>query len=183
MIAAARVAGPRLPAAARRLRRRAHRRGVSLLASLIVVGVLVILVSVAVSFTGRERQSAAQHLRREALTGCVQSARNLVVSQLRGGAAGSSMALENVRGESTTGEYHVRTGHLDDDTPGGGPGVSVCASDADSQAWGSMDLTNTVVDPNAPRPGSGRCYAVVASCEDRQTRGRREVEFQLRIAF
>lgn len=163
--------------------RHPRRRGVSLLASLIVVGVLVILVAAAVSFTGQERQSAAQHVRREALTGCVQAARNLVVSQLRGGALGAGLDLSAIRGEVETGEYRMRTGHLTPAVEGGAPGVSTCSNDVENGSWGAGDLTNVVVDPAANRPGSGRCYAVVAHCEDRQTRGVREVEFQLRLSF
>lgn len=161
----------------------AHRRGVSMIASMIVIGVLVVLVAAAITFTGQERQSAAQHLRREALNGCVQAARNVVVSQLRGGAAGSALDLANIRGEAETGQYRMRTGHLGDETVGGGPGVTTCANESDNSAWAAMDLTNTVVDPNAPRAGAGRCYSIVASCEDVETRASREVEFQLRIAF
>jgi len=154
-----------------------------MVASMIVIGVLVVIVAAAITFTGQERKSAAQHLRREALNGCVQAARNVVVSQLRGGAAGSALDLGSIRGEASTGQFRMRTGHLDDDVEGGAPGVSLCANDSDNSAWAAMDLTNTIVDPNAPKAGAGRCYSIVASCEDLETRASREVEFQLRIAF
>lgn len=163
--------------------RASRRRGVSMLASIIVMGVMVVLVAAAITFTGQERKSAGQHLRSEALNGCVQAARNVVVSQLRGGAAGAALDLDAIRGQVATGEYRMRTGHLDDPTDGGGPGVTACADDGDNTAWAAMDLTNTVVDPNAARAGAGRCYSIVASCQDLETQASREIEFQLRIAF
>ncbi|MCI0571747.1 MAG: hypothetical protein L0Y66_13425 [Myxococcaceae bacterium] len=162
-------------------------RGASLLTTLIVVGVLTLLVSAAVVFTGQERISAGQHMRREVLVACVQAARNFTVSKLR--ASFAQGLATDVRGEMDTGEFLMRTGHIDDTTPGGGAGVTEEEGDGRG-VMVSLNMTNRIwggAPAGEPGAGSGmgqlRVYQVVANCTDKQSRAQSEVEFQVRLAF
>lgn len=161
-------------------------RGASLLTTLIVVGVLTLLVAGAVAFTGQERISASQYVRREVLAACVQSARNLTVSKLR--ASFAQGMNTDIKGEVDTGDFIMRTGHIDAPA-GGGPGVS---EEGNGSRGGmvSVNMANRVWGgaPNG-EPGAGtgfgqlRVYRVVAHCTDKMTQAQSEVEFQVRLAF
>ena len=175
---------------------RRAQRGAALLTVMIVVVVLTIIVAGALTFTGQESASATKHMERERLAACSIAARNFVLSQLRPGAAGRAQNTA-IQGSLNTGEFLIRTGHLDQ--PDGGPGtlgVSACPGTSSSTAgvaggsMGTLELTNATQRKSGSSGAGGgggalssQCLSVVASCQDLKTGASSEVEFQVRLGF
>ena len=163
---------------------RKAQRGVSLLAVLIVIVVVTTLVASAVTFTGQESTSANRHLSHESLAACSLAARNYVLSQLRTGALGR-LRNPQIAGELDTGEFFIRTGHLDEGADGEfKPAMRPCL-DSGGASMAVQDLTNAMPGLNAGG-GSGlgaQCLNLVAHCVEKQSGALGEIEFQVRLAF
>ncbi len=182
-------------------RQRPGERGSTLIVTLTVVTVLMLVASAAVSRGTLELEGAGTRRHYAAEIGCIEAARQLVISQLSlGGVSPTNVAIDR-----TVGNWTIKTGHYDSTTNvgqisfdtfagncGTGSGTSSAGSLAGptttyNAAAGVNNFMGASVTPGSGGSGGGgsgtTCgVRVPITCSDGAGR-MLELEFLVRIAF
>lgn len=158
--------------------RHPNQRGSAMLITLIALGVLLILVVGAISFSGSNRAAAAATSRGETVSACAQTARKYMLSQLKMASFEPQMVefTEKIPDGPTAAEQST----IDTNHYGGTAGNPVKIIAVSSEYFGGSqddvrDVANVIT-----RRGSGSAFwKAVVRCEDPQGR-ESEVEFVFR---
>ncbi len=152
-------------------------RGFSLLVAIIIVLVMTLLVVGAIAYTGSERRAAIARTRAERISGCVQAARNLFLTQvkvLQTAAPNAQLdagvmlngSLMTIQGRHYSGTTITNIRNLAEDSVGGSSEIVA-------------DESNMAGRP----PLRAGFYSVTATCQEFAGGPEQEVEFAMRIGL
>lgn len=149
-------------------------RGMALVMAMLVIVLITLLVAGAISFTGTERAASEIQTQEDALSSCVQAARNLFISRL------NMLDMEGPKKISIDEELRgtrLRTGHFNRLAQVSARDVSDAMKDPNREV---QDISNN----DTARPKT-RFYTVTAVCRetDDPASPEREIEFLVRVGL
>jgi hypothetical protein len=157
---------------------RSSPHGSALLVVLVVLAVLSLAAVASISFTGRERESAAVATRGEEVRACAEVARANVLGRLRsiGVRPTEIQFADKLLDAELGGESQFRTGHVTTDA-----GVTVAAVQLVQGAGGSRQGARDVTNLIGPSVLGGQFYRIAVTCQGRGLQ--HEIEFLVRFGI